>query len=44
MSELELRERLEREDKQRVEAEALGGGEKPLFLPTPPFMASVGED
>jgi len=44
VSEWELRERSEREDKQRVEAEALGGGEEPLFLPTPPFMASAGED
>jgi len=31
-------------DERRVEAEALGGGEEPLFLPTPPLMASAGED
>jgi len=44
VSEWELRERLERVDERRTEAEALGGGEVPLFLPTPPFMASVGEE
>jgi len=50
VSEWELRERREREDERRVEAEELGageewgGGEQPLFLPTPPFMASVGEE
>jgi len=44
VSEWELRERLEREDERRVEVEALGGGEELLFLPTPSFMASAGED
>ena len=43
-SEWELRERLERDDERRLEAEALGAGEEPLFLPTPPFMASAGEE
>jgi len=48
--EWELRERREREEESRVEAEEpgageeLGGGEQPLFLPTPPFMASAGEE
>ena len=44
VSEGELRERREREEERRVEAEALGAGEEPLFLPTPPFMASAGEE
>ena len=43
-SEWELRERQEREDERRLEAEALGAGEEPLFLPNPPFMASAGEE
>jgi len=43
-SEWELRERMEREEERRTEAEALGAGEEPLFLPTPPFMASAGEE
>ena len=42
VSEAELREW---EEEQGAEAEELGaGGESPLFLPTPDFMASVGED
>jgi len=44
VSEWELRERREREDERRVEAEALGAGKEPLFLPTPPFMASAEEE
>ena len=45
VSEWELRERQEREEERRVEAEVLGAGEEsPLFLPTPPFMASAGEE
>jgi len=44
VSEWELRERWEREEERRVEAEARRSGEEPLFLPTPPFMASAGED
>jgi hypothetical protein len=42
-SEWELRERREREEERRVEAEELGAGgeEQPLFLPTPSFMASA---
>jgi len=45
VSEWELRERREREAERRVEAEVLGAGEElPLFLPTPPFMASAGEE
>ena len=44
VSEWELRECQEREDERRVEEEALGAGEEPLFRPTPPFMASVGEE
>jgi len=45
VSEWELRERREREAERRVEAELLGAGEElPLFLPTPPFMASAGEE
>jgi len=44
-SEWELRERTEREEERRAEAEALGTGEEPpLFLPTPPFMTSAGEE
>jgi len=50
-SEWELRERREREEEREVEAEELGaegelgaGEELPLFLPTPPFMASAGEE
>ena len=40
VSEAELREW---EDEQGAEAEELGaGGELPLFLPTPDFMASAG--
>jgi len=37
-----LRERAEQEEERRVEAETLGMEveEPPLFLPTPPFMAS----
>ena len=42
--ELELWERREREEVCRVEVEELGAGEEPLFLPTPPFMASAGEE
>ena len=40
-SEWELRERREREEERRAAAEALGDGEEPLFLPTPPSMASA---
>jgi hypothetical protein len=45
-SEWELRERRESEEERRVEAEELGagGGEQPLFLPTPSFMASAEEE
>ena len=52
-SEWELREGREREEEQEAEAEAeeLGaaegsgaGEELPLFLPTPSFMASAGEE
>ena len=50
-SEWELRERMEREEERRAEAEALGAedetgaGEEPLlFLPTPSFVASAGEE
>jgi hypothetical protein len=49
-SEWELRERREREAEREVEAGelgatgVLGAGEEPLFLPTPPFMASAGEE
>jgi len=41
-SEWELRERAEQQEERRVEAETLGMEveEPPLFLPTPPFMAS----
>jgi len=42
VSEWELRERMEPEEEGREEVEALGAGEEPLFLPTPPFMASTG--
>ena len=49
VSEWELRERREREEERRAEAEALGaedeagtGEELPLFPPTPSFMASAG--
>jgi len=38
-AEWELRERQEQEGERR--ADALGDGEEPLFLPTPPFMASA---
>ena len=48
---MELRERREREEERKAEAEALGaedevgaGEEPPLFLPTPSFMASAGEE
>jgi len=51
VSEWELRERRERQEEWEGEAEALGAGddmsegeELPLFLPTPPFMASAGEE
>ena len=51
VSEWELRERREREEEREAEAEALGAGDErgtgeelPLFLPTPPFMASAGEE
>jgi len=50
VSEWELRERRVREEERWVEAvelgagEELGGGEQPLFLPTPLFMASAGEE
>ena len=53
-SEWELRERRERQERQEEgegEAEALGAGDGvsdgeglPLFHPTPPFMASAGEE
>ena len=44
-SEWELRERREREEERSAEAEELGAGkELPLFLPTPSFMASAGEE
>jgi len=50
-SEWELRERREREEEAETETEALGAedvgdtrGEHRLFLPTPPFMASAGEE
>ena len=51
VSEWELRERREREEEPEAEVEGLGaaeelgdGGELPLFLPTPPFMASADEE
>jgi len=42
-SEWELRERRERGEERRVEAEELGAEseEQPLFLPTPSFTASA---
>jgi len=47
----ELRERREREEEREAETEALdavdetrAGEEHLLFLPTPSFMASAGED
>ena len=50
-SEWELRERREWEEEREAEAEVLGVEDEedtrdglPLFLPTPPFMASVGEE
>ena len=50
-SEWELRERREREEEREAEAEALDAedegdarDEHRLFLPTPPFMASAGEE
>ena len=43
-SEWELRERWEREQERRAEAEVLGAEEEPLLLSTPPFMASTGEE
>jgi len=49
-SEVSEWERREQEEERRVEAEALGAveelgtGQRPLFLPTPSFMASVGEE
>jgi len=43
--EWELRERREREEERRAEAERLGTGvEEPMFLPTPAFMASAEEE
>jgi len=52
VSQGELRERREQEEELEVEAEELGaageklgaGEELPLFLPTPPFMASANEE
>ena len=51
VSEWELWERREREEEREVEAVELGateglgvGGELPLFLPTPPFMATADEE
>ena len=48
-SEWELRERQEREEEKRAgalgaENEVAAGEEPPLFLPTPSFMATAGED
>jgi hypothetical protein len=45
-SEWGLRERREREEERRQEAEMLGteDEERPLFLPTPSFMASAEEE
>jgi hypothetical protein len=43
--EWELRERREREEERRAEAEELGAeDEEPLLLPSPAFVASVGEE
>jgi len=49
--EWEPRERREREEEREAEAEELGateelgvGGELPLFLPTPPFMATADDE
>ena len=42
VSEGELWERAEREEEGGEEGKAQGDGEEPLFLPTPPFMASAG--
>jgi len=51
VSEGGFRERREQEEEREVEEEELGaagelgaGEELPLFLPTPPFMASAGGD
>jgi len=51
VSEWELRDRRERQEEREAEAEELGavgevgaGEELPLFLPTPPFMASAEEE
>jgi len=51
VSEWELRERREREEEQEAEAEELSaaggsdaGEDRPLFLPTPSFMASADEE
>ena len=50
-SEVSEWERREQEEEREAEAEELGpggelgvGGELPLFLPTPPFMASADEE
>jgi hypothetical protein len=45
VSEWELRERRERKEERRLEAEELGAGgeEQPLSLPAPCFMASAEE-
>jgi hypothetical protein len=44
-SEWDLRERREREEERRAEAEGLGAEvEEPLFLTTPAFMASAEEE
>jgi hypothetical protein len=44
-SEWELRERREREEERRELAERMGAEvEKPLFLPTPAFMAAAEEE
>jgi hypothetical protein len=44
-SEWELRERREREEERRAEADELGAEvEELLFLPTPAFMASAEEE
>ena len=45
VSEWELRERREREEERRAEAEeGCTGAELPLFLPTPSFMATADEE